>query len=61
MVCLDANLYLPEESWANNPDRRAAAGIPEEVGYLPKWRIGLALLARAQAHGFTGVVLADCA
>ncbi len=59
VVCLDAELYLPEESWAHNPDRRAAAGIPEKVGYLPKWRIGLELLARAHAQGFTGVVLAD--
>jgi SRSO17 transposase len=61
VVCLDAALYLPEESWANDPARRAAAGIPEEVGYLPKWRIGLTLLERAKANGFTGIVLADCA
>jgi SRSO17 transposase len=61
VVCLDADLYLPEESWGNDPDRRQAAGIPAEIGYRPKWQIGLALLGRAKANGLGGVVLADCA
>jgi SRSO17 transposase len=61
VVCLDAELYLPEESWANNPQRRTAAGVPEAVCYRPKWQIGLTLLERAQANGFTGIVLADAA
>ena len=61
VVCLDADLYLPEDSWGNDPERLKAAGVPEEVGYRPKWQIGLKLLARAKANGFTGVVLADCA
>jgi SRSO17 transposase len=61
VVCLDAELYLPEESWGNDRDRLQAAGVPEDVGYRPKWRIGLALLGRAKANGFTGVVLADSA
>jgi SRSO17 transposase len=61
VVCLDADLYLPEESWGNDPDRLEAAGVPEDVGYRPKWRIGLTLLGRAKANGFTGVVLADSA
>jgi SRSO17 transposase len=61
VVCLDADLYLLEEEWGNDPDRLQAAGVPEGVGYRPKWQIGLALLERAQANGFTGVVLADSA
>jgi SRSO17 transposase len=61
VVCLDAELYLPEESWGNDPQRLQAAGVPEEVGYRPKWQIGLTLLERARANGFSGVVLADSA
>jgi len=61
VVCLDADLYLPEESWGKDADRLQAAGVPEDVGYRPKWQIGLTLLGRAKAHGFTGVVLADSA
>ena len=59
VVCLDADLSLPEESWGNDPDRLAAAGVPEELGYRPKWRMGLTLLERAKANGFSGIVLAD--
>src|SRR5262245_39754156 len=61
VVGLDADLYLPEESWGNQPDRLRAAGVPEGVGYRPKWQMGLRLLARARANGFRGVVLADSA
>src|ERR671911_627485 len=32
VVCLDAELYLPE-SWAADPDRCAAAGVPDGVGH----------------------------
>ena len=32
VVGLDADLYLPEESWGNDPDRLEAAGVPEGVG-----------------------------
>ncbi len=61
VVCLDAAFYLPEDSWGNNPVRLPAAGVPEGIGYRPKWQIGLALLERARANGLGGVVLADCA
>jgi SRSO17 transposase len=61
VVGLDADLYLPEESWGNDPDRLRAAGVPEEIGYRPKWQMGLQLLARAKANGVGGVVLADSA
>jgi SRSO17 transposase len=58
VVALDAELYLPQ-TWADDPERCRAARIPADVGYRPKWQIGLALLARARANGFAGVVLAD--
>ena len=61
VACLDAELYLPEESWGNDRDRLRAAGVPESVGYRPKWQIGLTLLSRVKANGFAGVVLADSA
>ena len=35
-----SNLYLPED-WANDRDRCRQAGIPEELGYRPKWQIAL--------------------
>ena len=61
VVALDADLYLPEKSWGDAPERLRAAGVPEGIGYRPKWQVALALLRRAQANGLTGVVLADSA
>jgi SRSO17 transposase len=58
VVGLDAQLYLPE-SWAEDGDRLAKAGVPGEVGYRPKWQMALTMVRRAAAHGFDGVVLAD--
>ncbi len=58
VVVLDAELYLPE-SWTNDPERLAAAGVPDEIEFRTKWRLALEMLERARAHGFTGVVLAD--
>jgi len=52
-------LYLPE-SWAKDRDRCRAAGIPEDVGYEPKWKLGLALIDQALAWGVRPpVTLAD--
>jgi SRSO17 transposase len=48
---VDSELFLPEESWANNRERCRAAGIPDEVVYRPKWQIALELLDRARANG----------
>jgi len=48
---LDGELYLPEKTWHENPDRCRKAGIPEEVVYLPKCQIGLEQLRRARANG----------
>jgi SRSO17 transposase len=47
---LDADLYLPE-SWAADRTRCRQAGIPEDVGYRPKWRIALDQLARLNDNG----------
>jgi SRSO17 transposase len=58
VVALDARLYLPE-AWAADRGRAARAGIPDGVGYRPKWEIALDMIRRAVGHGFRGVVLAD--
>jgi SRSO17 transposase len=47
---LDAELYLPR-SWSQDRDRCEEAGIPEEVGYRPKWRIAFDQLLRLDANG----------
>ena len=47
---IDRALYLPE-GWAGDRPRRAAAGIPREVAFATKPKLGLAMLARAHAAG----------
>lgn len=47
---LDGELYLPED-WADDPERRKEAGIPEAMSYRPKWQIALELYDRAIADG----------
>jgi SRSO17 transposase len=52
-------LYLPE-TWAEDPERRARAGVPEEIVFETKPEIALAQIRRAQAGGVPpGVVLGD--
>jgi SRSO17 transposase len=60
VVALDARLYLPK-AWTDDRPRMAEAGVPEDVGYEPKWEMALAMLRRAFTGGFRGVVLADSA
>ena len=48
---VDSDLFLPEQTWAQDGERRREAGIPQEVVYRPKWRIGLDLLSRSWAQG----------
>lgn len=47
---LDGELYLPA-SWAEDEDRRRGAGIPDDLGYRPKWQIALELYDRARGNG----------
>lgn len=54
-------LYLPQE-WAQDPDRRARAGIPPRIPFRPKWRIALTHIRQARAAGLQiEGVLADAA
>ena len=48
---IDSDLFLPEASWSADRDRCRQAGIPDEVGYRPKWQIALDLLARSWETG----------
>lgn len=52
-------LYLPQE-WADDPDRRAAAGVPDDILFQTKPQIALDQLRAARAAGIdVQVVLAD--
>jgi SRSO17 transposase len=54
-------LYLPE-TWAEDPARRAKAGVPEAITFETKTAIALAQIRQARADGVpTGVVLGDAA
>lgn len=58
VVALDAQLYLPE-AWTKDRERLTKAGVPDAVGYQPKWQMALAMVRRAVANGLRGIVLAD--
>ena len=45
---IDRELYLPKE-WVEDPARRAAAGIPEEVAFATKPELARCMIARAIA------------
>lgn len=47
---IDGELYLPE-SWADDPERCAAAGLPAGRRCRPKWRLALTQVVRATANG----------
>ena len=52
-------LYLPE-AWAEDPERRAKAGVPEEVGFETKTAIALGQIRQALEDGVPrGIVLGD--
>jgi SRSO17 transposase len=56
---LDRELYLPR-SWTSDPDRCAAAGIPDNVEFATKPALAAAMLARALDAGVpAGWVAAD--
>lgn len=43
----DSDLFLPED-WADDPARRATAGVPEDLTHRTKWQIALDLIARSR-------------
>jgi SRSO17 transposase len=45
-----ARLYLPAE-WADDPHRRAAAKVPEQVGFATKPELAVQMLAELHAEG----------
>jgi SRSO17 transposase len=47
---LDGELYLPK-SWSDDRQRCREAGIPDDMVYRPKWKIGLELYDRATDNG----------
>jgi SRSO17 transposase len=55
---LDRQLYLPQE-WAEDPQRREATHVPEEVRFQESWRIGLKLLERSGGDVPFGWVAGD--
>ena len=60
-VPIDFELYLPE-SWANDPERRCAVRIPDEVVFKTKTELALEMIERAVDAGIPGrVILADSA
>jgi SRSO17 transposase len=57
---IDRALYLPE-SWATDPQRRAATGVPQTITFATKPKLGRALLERAFATGVSCASLRRCA
>ena len=47
---VDADLFVPA-GWAADRDRCRAAGIPDAIGYRPKWELALDQVRRAGANG----------
>ncbi|MGW3501588.1 IS701 family transposase [Streptomyces globisporus] len=50
---IDRRLYLPEHSWANDPERRTASGIPETVQFATKPRLAAEMITAALDAGIT--------
>jgi SRSO17 transposase len=58
--CIGMCLYLPQEEWASNQDRREAAGVPQQIQFRTKWEIALWQLDAALAWGVRRhIMLAD--
>jgi SRSO17 transposase len=59
---IDYRLYLPEEEWAKDSERREKARVPEEIAFQTKPQIALDQIRQAvEAEVARGVVLADAA
>ncbi len=50
-VLIDRELYIPEKSWLENPDRCAEAGIPADLEFATRPQQVAAMLDRAVAAG----------
>ena len=50
-VLIDRELYLPKESWCDDPARRTEAGIPDDVEFSTRPAQVAAMLERARAAG----------
>lgn len=48
---VDRELYLPREEWAEDAERRAEAGVPEEVSFATKGKLAREMLRRALEAG----------
>ncbi|WP_455754121.1 IS701 family transposase [Streptomyces goshikiensis] len=48
---IDRRPYLPERSWRTDPERRQAAGIPDEVRFATKPRLAWEMIAAALDAG----------
>ncbi|UNM11843.1 IS701 family transposase [Streptomyces formicae] len=48
---IDRRLYLPEQSWSADPERRQAAGIPETAQFATKPRLAWEMIAAALDAG----------
>jgi len=58
-IPIDFKLYIPQ-SWADDRARCQAARIPDEVGYVPKWKLALDMVESAiEANLPRGIVLSD--
>ena len=58
--CIAMRLYLPEQDWASDQARRAAAGVPDAITFRTKWEIALEQLDAALVTGVRRhVVLGD--
>jgi SRSO17 transposase len=47
---IDRELYLPQ-GWIDAPDRRRAAGVPDQVGFATKPELAKAMVCRALDAG----------
>ncbi|MFJ1548080.1 IS701 family transposase [Streptomyces sp. NPDC088246] len=50
---IDRRLYLPEHSWCSDPERRHAAGVPEDIQFATKPQLAGEMIAAALEAGIT--------
>jgi FOG: Transposase len=50
-VLIDRELYIPEKTWIDDPDRCAEAGIPEDLAFATKPAQAVAMIERQVAAG----------